>query len=222
MKKVFITYSNDKFKDKQKDLTKQAENLFDKVIEYDPSDLHGTEFYEENKEILDQPQGAGYCLWKPYIILETLKGMDNGDVLFYLDSADTFTNDVLNFIEGHFSSDNNQILLTSGGSPNKRWTKRDCFILMNCDSEKYHNHIQIEAGVIVLKKTDRVVTILNEWLEFCKNKHIVTFMDNVYGENFPEFKEHRYDQSVLTNLAIKHGLPINKLMRKFIKCNVYG
>lgn len=222
MKKTFITYSNDKFKEYQNRLTKQSEQLFDNIIEYGPEWLMNTDFYEENKEILDQKQGAGYCLWKPYIILETLKGMDDGDILFYLDSADTYTNGVIDFLVSYFSNENNEILLTGGAYPNKDWTKRDCFILMDCDNERFHNQIQIEAGVIALKKTDRIMEILNEWLEFSKDKHIITFMDNIHGDNLPGFKEHRYDQSVLTNLAVKHNLTISKAIRQFVKCNVYG
>lgn len=35
--------------------------------------LLATEFYQEHKQILDRDKGAGYWLWKPFIILEALR-----------------------------------------------------------------------------------------------------------------------------------------------------
>ena len=49
--------------------------------------LHRTAFYSENKAILDLARGAGYWLWKPFIISETLKEMEEGDCLIYSDSG---------------------------------------------------------------------------------------------------------------------------------------
>ena len=38
--------------------------------------------------------------------------------------------------------------------------------------------------------------------------------------NFPSFQEHRWDQSILTNLAIKHGLSVAPQdIRSYIECN---
>jgi hypothetical protein len=222
MKINFATFSDEKFKDRQKELTKQAEGLFDVVHEYGIEWLTETEFYKKNQHILDQKRGAGFCLWKPFLVLETLKTMEDGDVLFYLDSADTFKNEIKDFLKAYFSNENNEIILTAGAFPNKDWTKRDCFILMECDEPRFHNAIQLEAGVLAIKKTDGMVNFVEEWLGYCKNENIITTIENVHGENFPSYKDHRYDQSVLTNLALRHGINGTKVLRQFIKCNVYG
>jgi hypothetical protein len=52
------------------------------------------------------------------------------------------------------------------------------------------------------------------------NPNIITDIENITGPNLHGFKDHRHDQSVLTNLAIKHNLNINRLLRNFITCNV--
>lgn len=222
MKINFVTFSDKKFKDRQKNLTKQAEGVFDVVHEYGREWLTETEFYRENRNILDQNRGAGFCLWKPFIVLETLKTMKNGDVLFYLDSADTFRDEVINYLKIYFSNENNEIILTDGAYINMDWTKRDCFILMECDESKFHNTIQLEAGMLAIKKTDKMVDFVEEWLGYCKNPNIITDIKNIHGENFSSFKDHRHDQSVLTNLAIRHGISGTKALRQFITCNVYG
>ena len=220
MKTYFITYSDNKFNKHRQNLNEQAKLTFDNVFTYDRNWLITTDFYLENKEILDQNIGAGFCLWKPYIILESLKMLNDNDILFYLDSADIFTNDLCSFLKNYFNSDYEFILTYGGYNKQKTYTKRDCFILMGCDNEKYYEHIQLEAGMIGLKKTNHVIKILEEWLEFCKNKHILTNIDNIYGDNIDGFIAHRYDQSVLTNLAIKYNLNINRLLRNYITCNV--
>jgi len=220
MKAYFVTYSDEKFDKHRKTLNEQAKLTFDGVFTYDRNWLINTDFYEPNKEILDQSTGAGFCLWKPYIILETLKSLEPNDILFYLDSADIFTNNLVEFLKDYFNSDYEFILTYGGFNKQKTYTRRDCFVLMDCDNEKYHEHIQLEAGMIALKKTNHVIEILEEWLHFCKNKHILTNIENICGDNLTGFIAHRYDQSVLTNLAVKHNLNINRLLRNFITCNV--
>lgn len=221
MKINFVTFSDNKYKTRQEFLTEQAEKTFDVVHKYKREWLTGTSFYRDNQSILDQERGAGFWLWKPFIILETFKTMNDGDVLLYLDSGDTFTNNVVSFIKKYFSDKNNEIILTSGVYTNMDWTKRDCFILMECDESKFHNTIQLEAGILAIKKTDIMVNFVEEWLGYCKNANIITDIKNIHGENFSSFKEHRHDQSVLTNLAVKHGISGTTALRQFITCNVY-
>lgn len=45
--------------------------------------------------------------------------------------------------------------------------------------------------------------------------------DNVCGKpNLAGFREHRHDQSILTNLAIRDGLNVdNGTLRNFVECN---
>ena len=44
----------------------------DEVISWTRTQLLNSDFYLQNKRILDQPRGAGFWSWKPYIILQTL------------------------------------------------------------------------------------------------------------------------------------------------------
>jgi hypothetical protein len=216
----FITYSDEKFKDQQNNLDLHAEKFFN-LNSYNREWLVTTNFYKENKEILDLPRGGGYWLWKPFIILDTLNKMNDNDLLFYLDSGDKFSDGLSQFLNNYFSNNDIDSLLTFGGQNKQKWyTKRDTFILMDCDTKEYHNHLQLEAGIICLKKTDKIVKLVSEWLNYCSNPNIITDIENITGPNLHGFKDHRHDQSVLTNLAIKHNLNINRLLRNFITCNV--
>ena len=46
---------------------------------YNREHLEKTKFYQDNKELLDQSKGAGWWLWKPYYILETLKSAETNE-----------------------------------------------------------------------------------------------------------------------------------------------
>ena len=87
------------------------------------------------------------------------------------------------------------------------WTKRDCFVLMDCDTSKYHNANQLEAGLIGVKNSPLTFQVITEWLQNCQDENIVTDLPNISGEsNFDGFRDHRHDQSILTNLFLKYNI----------------
>ena len=103
MKLNLCLYSNDKFEIPRKALVNLAEKtkIFDNIFGYNREWLENTDFYRENLEILDpiNTKGDGWFLWKPYVILESLKRINEDDVLIYMDSSDTFFNDFGYFLK---------------------------------------------------------------------------------------------------------------------------
>ena len=93
-----------------------------------------------------------------------------------------------------------------------------------CDSEEYWDTVQLEAGICVFKKCDKAREVLNEWIKYSSDPRIGTDLENECEEkNFEGFKDHRDDQSVITNLAVRHQLPREPFygeLRTFIHCNV--
>jgi len=223
MKIYAIFYTDDKYKSREKPLLELLKNIgFDDVYNYNREWLITTDFYLENKEILDMSRGGGYWLWKPYIIIETMKKIENNNVVFYLDAGDNIKKDILNEIKSYMIINDYIITnLNDNRGLNKFATKRDCFILMNCDEEKYYNVRQIEAGILVFKKTEFNINFLNEWLFFCKNKNIITDFPNIFGENFNGFSDHRHDQSILCNLTVKYNMKYSNVLLPHIDYNVY-
>jgi hypothetical protein len=79
---------------------------------------------------------------------------------------------------------------------------------MNCDSERFWHHPQIQATHSVWRKTRATSEFVAEWLHYCCDPRVITDAPNVSGmANFPDFAEHRHDQSVLTNLVIAADRP---------------
>ena len=219
-----ITYADSNYKEKQEKLCllcKEME-IFNVYYTYSKKDIDA-EFYNANKNILIRPRGSGYWLWKPYLILKALNKLNANDILMYLDSGDTFMRSPREFLLNWRLLPNlpncHNILLTKGGYKHSDWTKKDCFSLMGCDKPEYHNEIQVEAGIIVCKKTPFAIAIFEDWLAWCRNSAIITDDPNTTGDNYPGFIDHRHDQSVLTNLAIQHKIPTTNDMREFVRCN---
>ena len=227
MKIYAVFFTNHKYTSQVSRVMDSLQRIgFDSVIHYTRDWLEGTEFYGMNKKILDYDRGAGYWLWKPYIILETFSRIAEGDVVFYQDAGDSITKShILNVIHQHMKGHDH--IVHEWGFPtmylhNRQATKRDCFILMDCDQPKYHDAKQVEAGTIVFKNTEFNRYFMNEWIRYCSIEQIVTDAENIHGENFPDFRFHRHDQSVLTNLLIRHDMERTDIIKPYIQYNIFN
>jgi hypothetical protein len=221
MKTHFITYSDKNFETQRINLVNYANNTFDYSYGYNREWLVETDFYKENSELLDNKRGAGFWIWKPYIILNRLNSIDENDIIFYLDCADVFTIGLSDFLKDYFHNNNTDCLLSHGGSnKQKHYTKRDAFYLMGCDENRYHEHVQLEAGMLCFKNTNKIRKIIYEWLQYCTNPNIISDLPNLHGDNFEGFIVHQSDQSVISNLSLKYNLNTNNLLRNFVTCNV--
>jgi hypothetical protein len=221
MKAYLCFYTNEKFRNRESFLKKFYEDKGFIVIPYHSEKIKSGEFYDKNKQILDCPVGDGYWLWKPKIILDTFNQIDDGDIVVYTDAGDMAniqSYDVVNYFENndyYFSNWNGY------RTPQKLHTKRDCFVLMNCDTEIYHNTAQIEAGFFAVKKTNENISLMNEYLNYCSVKQIVDDEDSKFGNNFENWQFHRHDQSILTNLIIKNKLNFSSYFDRFISYNIH-
>lgn len=203
MKICLVSYANKEYLKKQQILNQSALKFgIEKTILYTDELLKKTSFYKRNKEVLDQPRGAGYWLWKPYVIYEVLKELDEGDILFYIDAGAEIVSNVKPLVD--LCIQQKGVLLFNAININKFWTKRDCFVKMGCDREKYWEHPQFMGGYQVYEKNEFSLNFVKEVLKYSQLKGI---LDDSLSEkeNFIGFKEHRHDQSVLTNIAIKYG-----------------
>jgi hypothetical protein len=175
----------------------------DGFFRYTQEWLKTTEFYLKNRFVLDRPRGAGYWIWKPYVMLESFKKIEDGDVLMYVDAGVKVDNNLTTLKElaiekGHVFFDLVNLC--------KIWTKRDCFVLMNADEPKYWNAPQTNAFCQLYVKNEENTNFIKEYLRYCRDPRVVTDDINLCGKpNFLEFKDHRHDQSVLSLLIEKHG-----------------
>lgn len=204
--KILINYADDNFRDKQAYCTKMAKKKgkFDKVIEYSPS-IIDDDFYKKNYKILSQKRGAGYWLWKPYILKKTLETLNYNDYLFYCDSGACFIDNV-DILVSSLESSESDMMVYELPLIEKQWTKRDAFILMDCDKEEFSESNQRLATYFMLKKTSKTEEFVDDYLKFCLDERILTDIPNTTKDNYLNFIDHRHDQSVFSLLTKKYNI----------------
>lgn len=210
MKKILINYADKLYYESQKNNSKTGLEIggFTDVINYSFKDLD-EHFCIKNKEILSNSRGAGYWLWKPYIILKTLKNMNEDDILFYCDSGCSFVGSFDDYLFDMIQKNEHGVILFNGAHKNSIYTKRDCFFYMDCDKEKFINTTQLTATFQLCKKTNFSIHFYKEFLKYAEDPRIITDIPNTCGlENYEDFIAHRHDQSILTNLQTKYELQL--------------
>ena len=106
---------------------------FERVTELAPRHIDDA-FRCRNADILRQPRGAGYWLWKPYFIERTLGAMADGEILCYADSAYVFLRSMAPLVEVMRRTDTDVMAFRLLVQIERVWTKRDAFVLMDCDA----------------------------------------------------------------------------------------
>lgn len=169
----------------------------DNMKAYNPTNLDAA-FVEKNKTILSQARGAGYWLWKPYIILKTLNQIPEGDIVLYIDSGVKVIRKLDNYI--NFLGDRD--ILAVAIHPNRHYIKRDLLRMMKMDTPDVRDAKQLQASIIALKNNDFTKEFVKEWLELCEIEHLLTDIPSV--DEHPDFLDHRHDQAIFSLLSLQY------------------
>ena len=204
---VAISYANELFEKRLLINKKTALEIgkADKYYSYSPKDIDPI-FKEKNKDILSRKRGNGYWLWKPYFILKTLKEkLVEGDYLIYTDAGILYRDSIYKIIN-FLKEQNAEMWAIQLDYVEKKYTKRDAFILLGADSPFYTDTNSYMAGIQVYRKSKFTEKFLEELLYYSQDKRIITDEPNVLGkQNYKEFIENRHDQSVFSLLIKKYG-----------------
>src|ERR1700753_4161103 len=88
MRVVLTNLSNRLYEESRFRLNRSAARFgISEIRSYDFDDIRNTAFFQGNREIMDEPVGMGYWLWKPYIILEALQALPDDALVVYCDSG---------------------------------------------------------------------------------------------------------------------------------------
>ena len=159
----------------------------------------------QNPKIMKQSRGAGYWLWKPYILLDTLRTVEEGTVVVYTDAAQRYIADPSPLIDLTASRD---VILFHNDKDylQRHWTKRDCFVLMRADEPLYWDARQLDASIQIYRAGPKAQSFLLEMQDTMRDPRILCDEANMSGPNLDGFVDHRHDQSILTILAIKYKI----------------
>jgi hypothetical protein len=207
--KVHVNYAHLYHSQSQQRCCESAlEHGFDRTIPLGLKDIDDA-FFTANEQIFSLHRGAGFWLWKPYVILKTLELLGSSDWLMYTDSGMYFVRNPWDFVLDEEPPNAKGVIAFGRCELNKQWTKRDAFVLMGMDEPAYTDAEQITASVIVCRNTEFARSFIREWLAYATDPRILTDLPNTQGlPNYPEFDEHRHDQSIMSLLCLRRDVPV--------------
>lgn len=205
MKRVLISFATSHYQGAQANLTETAAPWFDEIRPFH-SDTLPESFRALHADLFRYRRGYAFWIWKPWLILRELRTLAPGDVLMYCDAQLAFVADPAPLFDLCVNRDG--ILLFHQRREehvNRTWTRRDCFEAMGCDESRYWNGPQLNAAMQVYSPTPRAFAFIEEWYQW--NSRLDVVGDAVSEKpEFPDFKDHRHDQSILSLMAIRDGL----------------
>ena len=190
---------------------------FKSHISYTMDWVKSQRFYKKNIDIFKYKKYFGYFLWKPYILLDAFRNAETENIL-YCDSNMKFKNIPAfnNRFEESISKDG-IFLIKHKNFLNREWTKRDTFVYMDLDNDRYWNANQVWSVIMGFKRTSKNQLLLEEYMSFCVDENILTELPNTCGlDNLPGFREHRWEQSIMSLLVEKYKIPTDNWDTEFI------
>jgi hypothetical protein len=190
------------YRTNQQRLVRSARRFgFESIHAFGADALDG-EFQRAHAEVLAAAEGAGYWLWKPYLVLEVLKASAPDDVIVYVDAGAFLRRSPEPLWREAPSA---ELIFFENDYPNGAYTKRDAFVLTGTDAPEHHSARQLDASFLVARNRPAARRFLGQWLELCRNARILADGPSREGPELPGFVAHRHDQSALSLLLRRHG-----------------
>ena len=177
----------------------------------------------KNSHFFKHKRLAGYAVWKPYIILKRLLEIDEQDILCYNDSKYRWLTNVRTLENNILTGRNIGVYKNkpnSGTHIEKQWTKNDALVLMNIPKNEFRENVkntyQAGSGFILLRKSFNPVRFIGEWLTYNQDFRIASDSPSVFGPNDETFVENRHDQTILSLLCKKWGIPMHIIDKNYM------
>ncbi|MGR3803832.1 MAG: hypothetical protein ACU0AY_10165 [Marinibacterium profundimaris] len=220
----FMTYGTAAFTDRARNLADSASAVgFDTIHVLSARDLADSAFAQRNAATLSAPRGAGYWLWKPYLIRRLLSRLGQGDVLVYSDAGRDdyyrFSRFPERLVASLRATRQGFVAGTTIGHLGDigTWTKRDCLVLMQADDPETLRQPMVQSTWSLWTPSRAALAFLDAWLELCQDPRCLTDQDNVLGQDNREgFIDHRHDQSICSILAHRMRAPVLDFSRTVV------
>jgi len=216
----FITYANHVYENAKKRLLREAHDFgeFVSIQGLSPDNLSDN-FKRQFENILQIPRIAGCGIWRPEIILNKLKLMNDGEYLLYMDAGCKLNTKgkrrMFEYIELLEKSDKGLITIRMTGNngfgqlcKEREYSRKEVFDYFNVEpNSEIGNNPQCLSGILLMKKNQHSMKIIEMWLK-CVYENPRMFTD-IYDEPInaqdEQFIANRHEQSVLSILTHIHG-----------------
>ena len=141
-------------------------------------------FYEKNAHILKEKFGAGYWLWKPQIILQTMKMMPKDSIIIYMDAGFSVKHDLKPIIEALAKKD---IVLAEDGEKSpapylENLTHESTLKAVSIDLKKNEHIKPLWSAFVAIKNTKKAEEFIRTWLGFCERREIIKQYECLYDQ----------------------------------------
>lgn len=221
---AFLSFADSRFQSTLARLRREVieSNMFDNVWIHDESDLKKEILSEIKRRFNNNKRGFGYWLWKPFLILQKLKLIENNSILVYADAGCHVRGNrqrlrhYINLLEeehcGILSFQkpyHHELTGKENYYLERRWTKMDTFFHFGL----HNNPIimdtpQIVSGVLIIKKNSESIDILKRWYRIMYDHFELVNDDTSARTNHSGFIENRHDQSILSLLLKKQDAKV--------------
>lgn len=194
---------------------KDLENLDSKNTESNHRfHLNFSDYYRKSKSLPQDSKvkfsrGFGYWSWKPDVVLQSLSKIESGDILLYIDIGchlvESSKHKLLEKLEilNDYDIAGFKSLLPCH---NIQYTKSSVFAHFGVrENMEIVRDRQIKGGVFFMRKSERVMSFMNEWQQILWEHFELVDDSKSSVEDFPDFLEHRHDQSIFDMLMRKYA-----------------
>jgi len=198
----FATYGCTKFKKTKKRICIEASKFgFDRILSFSPTDL-SNDFIENTKPFIHYSRGAGYWLWKAFVLKEVFSIMKMNDILVYLDAGCEINiygksrfREYISFMDS-----NKGVFSFNLNFKEYVYTNEETFKFFGINKEnEIYNSNQLLGGILMFRKNYFTTTLINKFYNIATTRPDL-FSDNYQTRNNINFIEHRHDQSIMSIL----------------------
>ncbi len=204
-----ISFATDRYRQAARLLARSAERFgVPKPRVYTPHDTVITGLADRYPDVMDAKRGAGYWLWKPFILRDALDRASDGTIVLYTDAAVIYVADPGPLFD--LTTRHPIVLFEMMPKQAMRaWTKRDCFVALDADTPAFWDLSQVLGGFQIYRAGPEARAFVEALCEASALPGLISDAPNTRGlPNLPEFVAHRHDQSILTIVARQHDAPV--------------
>lgn len=218
----FLTFADSRLVRSLRRVKEEADLMgcFDRVFLMTENDLSDTFFLKFQDVLKPNVRGYGYWCWKPQVILQALKKLEDNDLLLYADVGCSLNAKGLDRLYDYFKiveKSSVGVLAFQGVPPvypfpydgrplpdltEKFWAKGDVLDYFNVRHKAEITETQTYgAGVILLKKCHESVSLINDWMKVINTSFALLDDTPSKSANAEGFIEHRHDQAIFSILC---------------------
>tara|TARA_Y100000996_G_scaffold408908_1_gene388734 strand:- start:894 stop:1706 length:813 start_codon:yes stop_codon:yes gene_type:complete len=194
---------------KQLERSATKTGLFEGILVYTPKKIDPL-FIKTYSEILSEPRGGGYWIWKHQIIKQTLDLVKENDIIIYTDAGSTFNylgiKRLLEYIEQLNDSEFGNFRMEGKVDHiEEKYTSNELFNYFNISKNSLiKKSVQLMGGHLIFQKNSHTKNFLQSFKDVLLED--INLLTDFYTSNQVEkFIENRHDQSIMSLISKTMG-----------------